>query len=376
MFDRKKDIDIKELNQILVITKKVLHVVYVMSLFIGLYLFIKIGKELNLFEGIFTILKIVTPLFVGLIIAWLFDPIADYMQKYHIKRGFAACIIYLVMLLIIFILFICVIPSLYGQINDFVQTVPSIYESFKNWFDDIFIRLDKINGINAIEIENEILKKISNYGNDFIQTLPTTLIGIFSSMISGLGQIALSLIIGFFFLIGFENKQAIIEFLPSKMQKNTRELLNEIDQACRSFVTGSILDCTFIFMISSIGLWFVGLKAPLLFGLFCGITNIIPYLGPYLGGIPAVIVGFTQSTTIGILTLVVIAVIQLLEGNLLQPLILSKTTKLHPITIILGLLIFGYFFNIVGMIISTPIIAALKAVVLYFDKKYDILKFN
>ena len=154
MFDRKKDIDIKELNQILVITKKVLHVVYVMSLFIGLYLFIKIGKELNLFEGIFTILKIVTPLFVGLIIAWLFDPIADYMQKYHIKRGFAACIIYLVILLIIFILFICVIPSLYGQINDFVQTVPSIYESFKNWFDDIFIRLDKINGINAIEIEN------------------------------------------------------------------------------------------------------------------------------------------------------------------------------------------------------------------------------
>ena len=372
MFDRKKDIDIKELNQILVITKKVLHVVYVMSLFIGLYLFIKIGKELNLFEGIFTILKIVTPLFVGLIIAWLFDPIADYMQKYHIKRGFAACIIYLVILLIIFILFICVIPSLYGQINYFVQT----YESFKNWFDDIFIRLDKINGINAIEIENEILKKISNYGNDFIQTLPTTLIGIFSSMISGLGQIALSLIIGFFFLIGFENKQAIIEFLPSKMQKNTRELLTEIDQACRSFVTGSILDCTFIFMISSIGLWFVGLKAPLLFGLFCGITNIIPYLGPYLGGIPAVIVGFTQSTTIGILTLVVIAVIQLLEGNLLQPLILSKTTKLHPITIILGLLIFGYFFNIVGMIISTPIIAALKAVVLYFDKKYDILNFN
>ena len=161
MFDRKKDIDIKELNQILVITKKVLHVVYVMSLFIGLYLFIKIGKELNLFEGIFTILKIVTPLFVGLIIAWLFDPIADYMQKYHIKRGFAACIIYLVILLIIFILFICVIPSLYGQINDFVQTVPSIYESFKNWFDDIFIRLDKINGINAIEIENEILKKSS-----------------------------------------------------------------------------------------------------------------------------------------------------------------------------------------------------------------------
>ena len=374
MFDRKKDIDIKELNQILVITKKVLHVVYVMSLFIGLYLFIKIGKELNLFEGIFTILKIVTPLFVGLIIAWLFDPIADYMQKYHIKRGFAACIIYLVILLIIFILFICVIPSLYGQINDFVQTVPSIYESFKNWFDDIFIRLDKINGINAIEIENEILKKISNYGNDFIQTLPTTLIGIFSSMISGLGQIALSLIIGFFFLIGFENKQAIIEFLPSKMQKNTRELLTEIDQACRSFVTGSILDCTFIFMISSIGLWFVGLKAPLLFGLFCGITNVIPYAGPYIGGFPAVIVGFAQDPMVGFFTLLVIIVIQFVEGNFFQPLIMSKTTKLHPVTIMVGLLIFGHFWGILGMAISTPIIASIKSIFMYFDEKYDILE--
>ena len=72
--------------------------------------------------------------------------------------------------------------------------------------------------------------------------------------------------------------------------------------------------------------------------------------------------------------LVVIVIIQFLEGNFLQPLIMSKTTKLHPVTIILGLLVFGYFFGIVGMLISTPVIAALKTVFKFYDNKYGIIE--
>jgi predicted PurR-regulated permease PerM len=191
-----------------------------------------------------------------------------------------------------------------------------------------------------------------------------------------MGSIIVGLIIGFFLLVSFESTDSFIDFLPKKIQTPTRELLHKIDDALRSFVTGSILDCTFIFIISSIGLYFAGLKAPLLFGLFCGITNIIPYAGPYIGGIPAVLVGFSQGITTGILTLIVLCVIQFLEGNFLQPVILSKTTKLHPVTIILGLLIFGNLWGILGMIISTPLLAALKAIILFFDEKYDILDFN
>ena len=64
------------------------------------------------------------------------------------------------------------------------------------------------------------------------------------------------------------------------------------------------------------------------------------------------------------------------QEYLLQPIILSKTTKLHPITIMLGLLVFGHFFGIIGMVISTPLLAAFKAIILFFDKKYDILDIN
>lgn len=375
MFDKNK-IDINELNQIIILLKKVLKVVYVMTLFVGIFLFIKIGKELSIFKGLFTILKIVTPLFVGMVIAWLFNPVVTFMQKHKINRVVATCIVYVVLIATILLLLIALIPSLYSQIIDFTHALPSIYASVKGWLDSIFIKLDKISGIDGIKIESQMLEKIAKYGQNTASALPGNLIKFLTSLVSGLGSILVSLIIGFFLLIGFENTDALIEFLPKKLQKNTREVFNEIDQACRSFVVGSVFDCTFIFMISSVGLWFVGLKAPLLFGLFCGITNIIPYLGPYIGGLPAVIVGFSQGMTTGILTLVVIAVIQLLEGNLLQPLILSKTTKLHPITIMLGLLIFAYFFGVIGMAISTPVIAACKAIILYFDKKYDILKFN
>ena len=120
----------------------------------------------------------------------------------------------------------------------------------------------------------------------------------------------------------------------------------------------------------------VGLKAPLLFGLFCGLTNIIPYAGPYIGGAPAVVVAFSQGTPIGLLTLFSIILIQFIEGNFLQSLILSKTTKLHPVTIIMGLLIFGHFWGIIGMAVATPVIAALKTLLLFLDDRYDILKFN
>ena len=88
------------------------------------------------------------------------------------------------------------------------------------------------------------------------------------------------------------------------------------------------------------------------------------------------IVGFSQGPLTGLLTLLVVFVVQFLEGNLLQPVIMSKTTKLHPVTIMVGLLIFGHFFGIVGMVLSTPIIAAIKIIIIYFIEKYELLNYQ
>lgn len=270
-----------------------------------------------------------------------------------------------------------IIPVLMDQINDFAQSIPGIFDSIKTWIDDVFIQLNYIQGFDAEAFQADLFKRLEEFGTNLTQSLPTMAISVIKSLFSGIGIFIVGLIIGFYLLVSFDNvNDTIITIFPKRIQREARDLMMEVNSSLRNFVQGALLDCTFVFIISSIGLWLIGLKAPLLFGLFCGLTNIIPYAGPYIGGIPAVIVGFSQSTPTGFLVIVVIAIIQFLEGNFLQPLIMSKTTKLHPVTIILGLLVFGHFWGILGMLISTPIIAVCKSIFVYFDEQDNVLDFE
>lgn len=372
----KESIDIKGINTVINIIKKILRILLYVIIIGGIYLFVVLGKELGVFRILLKLLGIISPLFIGLAIAWLFNPLVKWLTKKGIRRGLATTLIYVVGISSIALILCALIPTLYNQILDFTKVLPSILDKVQDIINKGFDALEGIKNLDVSALKENAFTKLEELGSDISSTLPETVLGTISSFLSGIGTILVGLIIGFFLLISFDNTDSVIEFLPKKMQKTTRELLASLDGALRSFVTGSILDCTFIFIISSIGLYFVGLKSPLLFGLFCGITNIIPYAGPYIGGAPAVVVAFSQGIPTGILTLVVIFIIQFLEGNFLQPVILSKTTKLHPVSIILGLLVFGYFWGIIGMVIATPLIACIKAILLFFDEKYDILNFK
>ena len=123
-----------------------------------------------------------------------------------------------------------------------------------------------------------------------------------------------------------------------------------------------------MFTILSIIFSIIGLSSPILFALFCAITNIIPYIGPYIGGVPAILIGLTKSFRLGIVVTVVIMVVQSLENNIVQPLIVSKNVDLNPIYILIGVIIFSHFFGILGMIISTPFILILRSIINYYKK--------
>ena len=270
-----------------------------------------------------------------------------------------------------------IIPVLSNQINDFARMVPSIFDTVKEWIDVAFDKLNNIGGFDALAVKADLFRKLEEFGNGLTNSLPEMMVNFVGGFFSGAGSLIIGLIIGFYLLMSFDNaSDVMITLLPKKMQTDTRDLVNDVNNSLRRFIQGALWDCLLIFVVSSLGLWIIGLKAPLLFGLFCGITNVIPFAGPYIGGAPAVIVGFSQSPMTGILALVVIAIIQFLEGNFIQPVIMSKTTKLHPVTIIIGLLVFQHFFGILGMAISTPIIAALKSIFMFFDEKYGILDYN
>jgi len=374
MFKKKNnELDIEKINNSVSLLNKILRIMYILIAIIGIYLVIKLVQELKIKDTIIIILKTIAPVFIGLFVAWLFDPIVKKMQRKGIRRVVGTTLIYIAVISFLIILIAAIIPVLTDQINDFAKSIPATFDAFKTWLSSITNNID-IEGFNVKSFNSEITSKLETFATDLAQSLPNLTVNFVKSIFSGIVTLAIGLIIGFYFLMGFDNAgDLIITLFPKNMQKDTRELANEINHSLRKFVEGALLDATFIFIIISIAFALIGLKAPLLFGLFCAITNIIPYAGPYIGGIPAVIVGLSQSTLIGILVLIVIVIVQFLEGNFLQPVIMSKTTKLHPVTIMVGLLLFGHFFGILGMVISTPIIAASKSILMFFNEKYEII---
>lgn len=374
---KKEELNISNINDVVSISKTILKVVSVLVFIVGIYIITILFKELHIKENIIAVLKIILPLFIGFFIAWLFDPFVSYLQKKGVRRGIGAILTYIIFLGILSLILGSLIPLLGDQINEFVKIIPEVFNEIKVWIDELFDKFNNIDNINILEVKENIFDKLEGFGKDLTSSLPELTINILKSLFSGIGNFLVGLIIGFFLLINFDNvSDSVITLFPKKMQNDTRDIFNEINTSFRRFINGALADSTLIFVVSSICFAIAGLKAPLLFGLFCGITNVIPYAGPYIGGAPAVIVGFSQGMPIGIFVLVSIVIIQFLEGNFIQPLIMSKSTKLHPVTVIIGLLVFGHFFGIIGMAISTPIIGALKAIFLFFDEKYGILNYD
>lgn len=368
-------IDHKKINELIRLGSSILKVLLVVISVVGLYSITLIFKEWKLMNFILTILQVLSPVFVGLIIAWLLDPIVRKLMKNGISRVWAALLVYLVMLTIIYLLFVTIFPMLIKQINEFLLVLPNIVKDVSAWVDGLLGRFKGLSIIDMDTVKKDITNYINSISMNFTSNTPEMMINFVRNIFGAVGELFISLMLGLYILFDFNNMDKVfLSLLPRRIRTDTKNLFVEANHYLFSYVKGTMLVSLLIFSLNSIAFVIVGLKSPLLFGLICGITNIIPYLGPYLGGIPAVIVGFTQGIPTGLLTLLVIVISQTIEGNFIQPMVMSKSMKLHPVTIVVGLLIMGYFFGIVGMIVSTPVIAILKSLLVFFDKKYTIIK--
>lgn len=373
----KGKVNYRKLNQVLKVSHNVLRIMYILSIVACIFTFIIIVKELNITKYILEIISILSPLFIGLIIAWLFNPVVNFLSKKGVKRIFSVLLIYILFLGIIGMLVGSIMPILYDQIISFAKSLPSLFESIENVLDTILDKLQNIDGINVSDIKNNIMLQVENKSTELTSGITTYAVSIAKGLISGISTFAVGLIIGFFCLLSFENVgDTLIGFVPKKFRDDTKKLSSSINGSLRNYVVGLVIDATVVFGICSIAFSLIGLKAPLLFAVFCAITNVIPYVGPYIGAVPALIVAFSMSPTIGILTLAAIVVIQFFEGNFLQEYIMSKTTKLHPVTIIMGLLLFGHYWGVLGMVVSTPLMSVVKQIYLFLDEKHDFFKTN
>ena len=371
---RKNKIDTEGLNEVIYLVKNILKVLFIALIIsiglIGVILF----RELGIFKFIGNVIGVLSPLFIGFIVAWLFSPLVDKLTKKGLPRIIASLIVYVIFILFLVIFFRIFIPIIYTEFNELIKTLPGILEDITDFINNIFSKIE-MNNSNMENIKEGILKAVNEYGNNISSSIPTTVVNIMSSLFSGLGSVFFGLIIGLYMLFDFDNVSILfLKLIPKKHQTEIAGLLDNIGIEVRKCVNGTLLVACMVFVCDTFGFSIVGLKSALLFGLFCGITDLIPYIGPYIGTAVATIVGLTQGPLIGIGVLIIAIIVQLVESYVLQPIVMSKATKLHPVTIICGLLIFGHFFGIIGMILATPLMSIFKVIWKFtFDKykKYE-----
>lgn len=376
MFNKKpkEEIDTKRLNEVIKLSRNILKIVFVLIVLLLIYITTSLLKAWSILPFLKGILSILSPLFIGLVIAWLFDPIVTWLDKKGVNRILGTIVVFLVFLGILTLLGFLIIPSLTAQVNDIASSVPAWTNEVKNGIDRLFSHLSNMSGYDLTSTKIQIFEAMNQFGGSLTTSLPSMTMDLLSGIFSGGVNLVFGFIIGFYMLFDFHNvRKHLFTFIPKQYHKDAINLMDRLNDILRSFVQGTLMIAGILFVFQSIGLTLAGLKAPLFFGLFCAITNIIPYIGPWIGGIPVVIIGFTMSPMTGIFCLISVLIAQTLESYFLQPIVMGKTMKLHPVTIMIGLLLFGHYFGIIGMILATPVISTAKLLFQFFNEKYGFM---
>ena len=372
--DGNKRLNTRKVNELVKTGNKILNILYILFIILLVYVVSLIFKEWKILGFLGKILSIISPIFIGWFFAWLLNPIVKKLTDKGMNRLFATIIAYLAMVLMIGLILAFTIPSLGTQISDIVTAVPSIVSDIKEWINNIFVKISNLSLENLDSVKNTFMGRIETIATDIETSLPEMAMNFVSSLASGIGKILLSLILGFYLLFDFDKVTAgFISLFPKKSRGEISYLLEKLNDSLYSFISGTLWLSLLLFVVSIIGFSIIGLNAPVLISFICVITNLIPYIGPYMGAAVAGAIGFAESSTIGVLTLLFILVVQTIDGNVLQPLVMSKKMNLSPITIILSLLIFEYLFGIFGMIIATPAVALLKIIFVFIDEDSEIV---
>ena len=358
--NKSDELDYKAINRFFYTSNNLLKFVLALVIILAILLATYLIKEWNILGIIGTILSVISPVFIGFVIAWLLDPLATKLSS-KMPRVVACIITYLIVFGGIIVLLAFTVPTFSSGVSDIVSVVPELVDNAQEFASDM---LESLGDSKQVEnYKDSILDKIESVGTNLASALPNAIWNFGSGVVSVATNIVLGIMIGFYLLSSFRNFQGhLLSIIPRDWQNSAKDLMGRINGKLRSYVGGVLLIMVLVFITQSIGFSLAGLSAPFLFALFCAITDVIPYIGPWIGGAPAVIVGFTIDPMVGVFCLISVLVCQLLENNFYQPLIMGKTMKLHPVTIMLGLLIFNYFFGMIGMIVATPVIATIKII--------------
>ena len=293
-------------------------------------------------------LDVLALLFISIIVASALTPWVDWWQRYRIPRSVGVIIIYVVVFFVISAMIFLLIPPLVEQIRALAINLPNIYGR-------AVLGLQQLqNGVD-IDTAATLQSALDNLGSSLAKAT-TSIFTALNSIFGGLIQLMVVLVISFYLIVQ-ENglKKFLRSVTPAKYQPYLMQLIDRINIKIGQWFRAQLLLMLVIFALTYLGLWALGMNYVLVLALWAGLTEIIPYIGPIIGAVPAIFLAFTVSPTMGFLVLLLYVVIQQLENNILVPTIMRKAVGLNPIVSILVILVGAKIFGIIGAVLSIPV---------------------
>ena len=370
----KDKINYKSLNELIQTGRILLKMCLIVAIGSLVILGFLILEKTKVVDFIFTILGIIFPLFIGLVVAWLFEPLILRLEKKKLSRLLSTIIVYVSFIFIIILMLLLVVPEFVSQLKELIGQMPAFLNKGQDFITNLFSNFGE-SEIDIESVKSEITMQLENFINSLTTNSLTGILNGITNFLTEGFNVVLGILIGFYLSLGFNKvSNGVGSFVPKKYKGELKGLLEELNEMARDYVSGTLFTSLIVAFLTFLGLVISGVGSPLLFAVFCGITNIIPYFGPYIGGIPVIIVGFSVSPMCGLICLITIILVQFVEGNIIHPLIVGKAIDLHPVVILIGLLVFEYFLGILGMILAAPIMGAIKIIFNFYNKKYQFVE--
>ncbi|MDO5704752.1 MAG: AI-2E family transporter [Paracoccus sp. (in: a-proteobacteria)] len=310
-----------------------------------------------------------TPFLIGAAVAYLLNPVADWLQSHGFRRVWATVLITLVVALAIVAALLGIIPLLVRQFGQLIETAPEMFNRLQSFLGERFPEL--------LDEQSPVRETLGNLGTMISERggeLAGIVLGSVMNVLSVVMIIVIVPVVAFYLLLDWNNMLARIDnLLPREHAPVIRRLAKEIDDALGGFLRGESLVMSILSIFYASALLLVGLPFALLVGVIAGVFSFIPYVGTIIGGATsiglAMFAFWGEPVLIGAVVAIFVAG-QLMESNFLVPKMVGQHVGLHPVWLLLALSVFGTLFGFAGMLVAVPLAAALGVLVRYAAERY------
>lgn len=346
-------------------SKRLYKILEIIGILVIIFITFNILKYAN---GIFTIIiKVLLPFIIAFSIAFILEPVILFFEKRKLSRKFSVAIISVLFIFLIFLLCKYAGPLIVRQVTKLIQMLPDYINQLEDLFNNITDKMESLHINFKIDFD-----KIENILNDKLTSFLGSIGSFLQESFSYLIQIIITPVLAVYFMLFYENIEEVVkEKLKEKEMTKTYNVFSQIKKSLRNYIKGVLIVMAILTIASSICLLIVKIEYAFLFGVIIGITDIIPYIGPYIGGGIVVIFTLVAHPTKVIIVLVIIVILQFLESNFLVPKVQSKTMETNPIFVLLSIAFFGEILGIFGMIIAVPLVKIIEIIIktIFVQKK-------